>query len=168
MFNKIKLRKNISKEINEMIRLEFDYFIEKKILEKIYRKINEKTKEMFSNNHFLYLNMDDTVCTHIFKRGRREGYFCQKKIRTNIEDNSKDYLCTKHSKKHVPKKRLKKNEVEDKFIIPKINSKTKNNIYINNKNKIFKNKLKNRFKNKIIVHGEINFKNIIERLVKTV
>lgn len=181
MFNKKKLTKNIPAEINEMIRLEFDYFIEKKILEKIYKKINEKSKELFSNNHFLYINMDDSVCTHMYKRGRNEGYLCHKKIRTNLNGETKDYLCTKHSKKHIPKKNNKFSKVNkiskihkhDNILINKekiedINLKNKENHINKNKNRIIKKKLRNNKKyRKIFIcnGGTLNIGNILNKLL---
>lgn len=73
-----------------------------KIMKNIIKeKINE-TK----TNHFWYINTSDSVCTYIHKRGKKEGYMCHKKIKTNIGDNKPDYLCSTHSKIHIPKKRI--------------------------------------------------------------
>jgi hypothetical protein len=75
--------------------------IKKKLVKSI---IKTKTEEA-STEYFWYRNSCENVCTHVYKWGKKEGYMCQKKINTNLQGQKKDYLCCKHSKKHVPKKR---------------------------------------------------------------
>lgn len=171
-FNKIKLKNNIPKEINKMIKLEFNYLIEEKMLEKIYKRINEKSEEMFSDNYFLYLNMDKTVCVHMFKKGKKEGYFCQKKIRTNLPENSgNDYLCCSHSKKHIPRKRkntknfLKISENPEFLKFREDHNKEKNfhKIY-NKKNKINKSKKKKLKRIIVCNYGTIDFSKILKNI----
>lgn len=181
-FNKIKLRDNIYSRLKEKISLEFETELNKKIIEKINRNIQENIKEMFSNNYFLYLNIDDNHCVHMFKKGKNEGYYCTKKIKTNLPDNSgKDFLCTRHSKKHIPKKKrnkdlheiskssvnyeISKNSVNYKKNINYSFLKINNTRIIKNKFKINKNK-KNKFKLK--VYGEINFNNIMKKLYQEI
>jgi hypothetical protein len=41
---------------------------------------------------------------------------CCKKIRTNLDGEKPDYLCSTHSKKHIPKKRIKKNSCSNTTI----------------------------------------------------
>lgn len=169
-FKKLELKKNLKKEFTKMVKLEFDMILNEKIIEKINNKINKKTNELFESDHFIYINMDDNICTHKFKKGKKEGYFCCKKIRTNLEGQKEDYLCVTHSKKHIPKK---------KNIKKYINSTTKNKINIFNSD-ILKNKdhdiyfkhiknkkimKKKRLNKKIICNGIINFKDIINKLL---
>lgn len=175
-FDKIKLKNNLSKELNESIKLEFDIYYYnnekiKNIFEKIYKHINDKTKELFENNHFLYINMNDNICSHMYKKGKQEGYFCCKKITKN--GNKKESVCTKHNKSHIPKKKLKiKNNKNSKNCKIFENDKNIDNSIIKmniNKNKIIKNRLKNNFskikkrKFKINIYGEINFNYILKR-----
>lgn len=58
--------------------------------------------------------MNPNLCTFKHKKGSKEGYFCCKNIRTNIIDGKKDFLCCKHSKKHIPKKRKEKKKQSNK------------------------------------------------------
>lgn len=180
LFNKKKLIYNIPKELNESIRLNFNIYFHnndelKNIFEKIYKNINDKTKDLFSSDNFIYINMDDNHCTHKFKRGKKEGYICHKKINTNLKDEKKDYLCCAHSKKHVTKKKFNKKQKEKENIIKnnlKINIsnpdflhlKKDDNIYFNYK----KNKRIKKKKNKRIFicnGGTINIGKIIKNLL---
>ena len=84
----------------------------KKLMEKIIKEKSEETK----TNYFWYVNSSSNVCTFIHKRGKKEGHMCHKRICTNIVDNKPDYLCTTHSKLHIPKKRIKKRNSESVII----------------------------------------------------
>ncbi len=177
-FNKINLRNNISKYLQDMIKLEFQMELNKNIIEKITRNIQENMKQIFSNNHFLYLNIDDNYCTHMFKKGKKEGYFCIKKIKTNLPEGSKkDYLCCVHSRKHIPRKRLniksnnkiheisknsEKSEISKKF------EKYKNISIFQDIHKLYnKNKIKKRKSKKIFIgnSGIINFSEIFNNIL---
>ena len=156
--NQLKIESNLKSEITFSI------------IDNVNKLIKEEIKDLFSNDHFIYVNMDNSVCTHKFKKGKKEGYFCQKKIKTNILNGEKDYLCVKHSKLHMPNKRIKKyikstnnitietfynNNILEKKIIKDVKKINKNN---------YKRKKRN-IKNKIIIHGVINFKDIINKLL---
>ena len=66
--------------------------------------------------------MNNNFCTHRFKRGKRKGEFCTKKTRTKLDGKKPDYLCCKHSKRHIPEK-MKKIENFDKNNILEENEK---------------------------------------------
>lgn len=112
-FNVKTLKKNLSLELKDIIDT-YDNILDKKIVSSLKNKIEKKIKELFWNDHFIYLNMNPNLCVHKYKKGNNEGYLCSKKIKTNLEGQNKDYLCCLHSKKHIPKKRKekKKNNVE--------------------------------------------------------
>ena len=93
----------------------------KNIIKKISKKINNKIKDLFSTDHFLYLSMNDDFCVHKFKKGKNEGKFCGKKIRTNLNGKKNDYLCCSHSKEHIPTKR-KKIEKKSESIIQQVDN----------------------------------------------
>lgn len=175
-FNKLKLRNNLKKEINDhILRLDFDLDIEKIKLEQINKKLNEKLNDLFSSDNFIYLNTNDNHCIHKFKKGKKEGYFCFKQITKNGDKDN--YVCTKHNKNHIPKKRIKNikektNEILQNQTFKNNENKNNNNFIIkikNNKNKIFKkNKIKNNKKNKKIFvcnGGTINIGYILNMLL---
>ena len=170
-FNKLKLKNNLIKEITN----EFDsnfYFQGLEIDEKtkseitfhnvnnIKEIIRKSIKKLFENDNFIYINMDDNLCVHKFKKGKRDGYFCCKKITKN--GDKKQYVCTMHNKNHVPSKRNKNSKNSKIFE----NSRNINETIIKLHNKkIIKRKMKLKNKKiKINVYGEINFNNIIKRL----
>lgn len=165
-FEKIRLNNNLNKYINENIRLDFILNLDEIIIEKIKMKINKTINEFFENDYQIYNSMNNNHCTYKHRKGMKEGHYCCKKITKN--GNKKKYLCTKHNPEHIPEKKAKKAKIME---ITKIN----NNRIINNTNsrdnkvivfkKSNKNKFKKKLKNKIIVHGEINFKNIIKKLI---
>lgn len=97
--------------IKKLIEKAIENYIENEALTKNKKKIAEDiVKEnmyIVKSNNFWYLNSSENVCTFIHKRGKKEGYMCHKKIKTNLIDKKADYLCCTHSKKHVPKKRKK-------------------------------------------------------------
>lgn len=153
--------------IKEFMDQALEHYIDEKKLEKIKKNMEKYIKEKIVEDHFVYLNMDENICTHKFKRGKKEGNYCCKKIRTNLEGNSRDYLCTKHSKKHIPKKRIKNNSSLISF--SKNNNHKKNN-FLNEKNKkkiLKKNLRKNKSLNIFLGNnGVINFKHILSRLIE--
>lgn len=175
-FNKIILRNNIYNGLQEKIRLEFAMELDEKIIERINKNIQKNVKEMFGNNHFLYLNIDENHCVHMFKKGKKEGYYCTKRIKTNIpKDSKKDYLCCSHSKQHIPRKKNNKKIYENsknfensvireknKFIISNFNKTICKN---NNKNRILKKKLKRNNKIFICNGGIFDFKNIFNNIL---
>lgn len=90
------------------------YFDEEMLVDNVEKKrkilqevINEKLCRI-KDKHFWHINCSEEVCTHFFKRGKKEGYMCHKKIKTNIEGDKKDFLCCTHSKLHIPKTCKKK------------------------------------------------------------
>lgn len=175
-FKKLTLRDNLIKElVNEVDRKYYLHNgpgLEKidgntkmnlsmSIISDVNKIIKNRIKELFENNNFIYINMDDNICSHIFKKGKYEGHFCCKKITKN--GNKKKYVCTKHNPDHIPVK--KKYVYKDSIIDSAM--KLSNKVMLSGKpyRKIFKNKFKKKIKKKIKVFGEINFKNIIERLL---
>lgn len=105
--NHIQLRDNLSNDLDTFMQNELDMYINQQIITRIKEKMKYRMKSLFSNDHFLYLSMNNEFCTHKFKKGKRDGMFCGKRIRTNLPYGSKpDYLCCKHSKQHIPRKRI--------------------------------------------------------------
>lgn len=166
-FKKLVLRDNLNKEIIQAIRLNSELDLDENIFKKIKNIIHYKFKELFSNNYFLYINMDDNVCSHMFKRGKKEGHFCHKKITSN--GNRENYVCTIHNKNHKPQKKNKNhikniknhNGENNCNIISKgnVDSISKNISKRNNK-KINKNRLRRKKFKKIVIRGFIDFKYI--------
>lgn len=74
--------------------------------------------------------MNNKHCSFKHKRGSKDGYFCCRNIRTKLIDNKKDYLCVRHSKKHIPNKRNKKE------ITTKLTKSNKNNSNILKENDV--------------------------------
>lgn len=181
-FRKLKLRDNLIKEVIDEFDRKF-YLYDGNGLEKIDENekikltisiasdvkkiIKNRIKDLFSDNHFLYINMNNNVCTHMFKKGKNEGYFCHKNITSN--GNKENYVCTIHNKDHIPKKRIIKdikNTTENTFNNKKI---IKNNpSRIKKINKVFKRKIekKNSFKIFIGNTGLINFSEIFKNILK--
>lgn len=105
-FNINGLRKRLSQDIGELIRHSLEFYMKKEQIEKVADKVEKRIKNKLIEDHFVYLNMDDNLCTYKFKRGKHYGKYCCRKINTNLPPfSSKDYLCTRHSKIHIPKKR---------------------------------------------------------------
>lgn len=168
-FNKLKLKKNINNFINNyIIKLEFELDIDKIKLEKINNTTKKAVSDFFGDDHQIYLSMNENHCTYKYKKGKYEGRFCCKQITKN--GNKNKYICTKHNKDHVPKKRIKKdvkNTINSPFkTTDNINliGFSKNNNYKKDYKKIIK-KYRKYKKNKIIVYGEINFNNILTKLL---
>lgn len=185
-FNKLKLQKNIIENVVDNVNRNYYFYgipklerIDENIREKItnsivndVNKIIKNTiKNLFSSDHFIYVNMKDDLCTYKHKKGKNEGYICCKRITKN--GCKKNYVCTKHNKYHTPMKKgnTKKNNASDitTYIETKNQSNSDNKVILCGRShgKIFKNKFKNKkkYKNKIIIHGEINFKNIFSKLL---
>lgn len=164
-FNKKKLRNNINKNIQEMIKLKLELELEDNIINKIQENIKKTVEEMFSDDNFIYLNLDDNHCVHKYKRGKHEGYFCTKKIKTNLNGNSKDYLCARHSKKHIPRKRKITVTVKNQtFLKNSEKLKIKENYIHKNKNRIYKKKIKRNRNIFICNSGLLNFEKILKLL----
>jgi hypothetical protein len=120
--------------------------------------VNEKIN-FVKTNHFWYTNSSDDICTFIHKRGKKEGHMCHKRIRINISDEKQDYLCSTHSKKHIPKKRTIK-LVNTNVIISDYDYKRKKDV-----KKIRKYKIKQR---KIYVcnGGLLDLSKILHKILK--
>lgn len=111
-FNIKSLKKNLSLEIQNFME-EYEYLIKDKKITFLKEQIHKKINSLFNLDHFIYINMNENHCTYKHKRGRNEGYFCCKKIRSN--NPKKVFLCVKHDKDHVPLRRKKKNNKEQKY-----------------------------------------------------
>lgn len=180
MFNKLKLKKNLIKKVTDDVNNNFYLYnlnqikidsnirseLTMSIVVNVNKIIKESIKNLFSSDNFIYLNMDNQYCVHKYIRGKKEGYICHNKIRTNLNGEKEDYLCVRHSKKHIPQKRISKNKKSVDKIIPKKESINDDNhiIKINNKNKI-KKKTKKNNKKIILCNGIIDFKEIIKELL---
>lgn len=171
-FNVKSLRNKLTLEMKSFID-DYDHLLkDEKYVLSLKNNIEKKIKELFWDNHFIYLTMNNDMCSFKHKRGKNEGFICSKLIKTNIEDNKKDYLCCTHSKKHIPKKRkiIKDLEVSEikKTIEPVIfdnkeiiSDKSRNrNIILENKFEKVENvgKVENKLVSKKM---EMNDKNII-------
>lgn len=181
-FRKIKLRDNLIKKVTEKVNNNFyldklnNLKIESKIksdltisiINNVNIIIKNEIKDLFESDHFIYINMDNNICSHKFNKGKKDGYYCCKKITKN--GNRNKYVCTKHNPDHIPKKRAKNAKKEKNYNDEIINTILGDNKIIlckKTNKKIFKNRFKNKykFKNKIKIHGEINFKYIMEKLL---
>lgn len=144
----LSLKTHFSNKLMDILDDKLDYYIEtstvikKNDKKRLFNNIVKEVKNIISSDHFLYLIMDNNYCTHKYKKGKNEGKYCAKKIRSN--NPKKVYLCCSHDKDHVPKK---KNISVDNTHSPMelIN----NNIDDNNK-----------FKNKIEIKNDPKKKNI--------
>jgi hypothetical protein len=130
---------------------------------KLFKNIVKEKIDFIKSSHFWYLNSYEGNCVHIFKKGKKASYMCQRKIRTNLDGEKKDYLCCTHSKIHIPKKKNTKiKHFKDKSLDKHIN----NNIILKHNNKvIFKKKKNLKKKKKVYCNGIINFKDIIDKLL---
>lgn len=167
-FRKIKLRDNLIKKVtekvnnnfylNELNKLKVDSKIKSELAFSIINNVNkiikDEIKNLFSSDNFIYVNMDDNICGHKFNKGKREGYYCCKKITRN--GDKEKYVCTQHNKNHIPKKK------KIKYLNQKIKTGYDSVIFKNKK--IIKRKIKLK-KKKIIVKGIIDFKDIINKLL---
>lgn len=179
-FKKLNLRNNLTNELNDelqrnfylsdfpQLKLESDIKSELtiKIIDNIKKIIKNKMNDLFSNDNFIFINMDDNICTHKFKKGKNDGRFCCKKITKYGDKNN--YVCTRHNKNHIPKKKnknLKNSKNSNHCKIFENNKNIDNSIMKSDNKKIKKRKMKLKNKKiKINVYGEINFNNIIKRL----
>lgn len=140
-----QMNREIIKKLDKIIEDQLYYLDDKIISEdkkiRLKNQIIKEMKDKIKSDNFIYLIMDDNYCTYKYKRGKNERNYCSKKIRTNLEGQKKDYLCCKHSKKHIPEKRKEKiNETKYDLVSPGVND-IKNNIKLKldpdeNKNEI--------------------------------
>lgn len=172
-FEKKKLKNTLIDKLNESVKLNFELDINKDIIEKIMNNNKNKIEELFSSDYFIDITMNRNICSHKIKKGKMEGYLCCKKI--TINGSKKNYVCTKHNKDHIPKR--KKNKKDNfinspNYILNKSSKKIFKKEYIKNINfknkKVFKNKFRRKNKIKIQVHGEINFNNIMKKLFQDI
>lgn len=124
-FNIKKLKLDLISNMKCFVGNALEFYISEQKIEKVQNNIEKNIRNLFSNDNFIYLNMNDNYCTHKFKKGKKDGHFCNRKINTNLEGQKQDYLCCAHSKRHIPKKRNKKivikenkNEELNKFVQP--------------------------------------------------
>lgn len=103
--NILSLKKHISNKFIEILKHELD-FVEIREKEKIFSRIIKSIESTISSDYFIYLIIDDDYCTHKYKRGKKEGCYCVKKIRNN-NNIKKNYLCSQHDPNHVPIPRKK-------------------------------------------------------------
>lgn len=158
--NILSLKTHISNKLIDIFDDNLDYYIEtstvikKNDKKKLFNNIVKDVKNLFSSDHFLYLIMDNNYCIHKYRKGKNEGKYCAKKIRSN--NPKKVYLCCSHDKDHIPKK---KNISIDNTSSPieLINNNINDNKF---KNKIDKNDDDNRLNNKVInnLKTDINIK----------
>lgn len=143
--NILSLKTHISNKFIDILDDKLDYYIETSTVikkddkKRLFNDILKEIKNLFSSDYFLYLIMDSNYCTHKYKRGKNEGKYCAKKIRSS--NPKKVYLCCSHDKDHVPKKKMistdnKPQPAESELINKKINKLNNNN----NKNKLEKKK----------------------------
>ena len=120
--------------------------------QKMMKSLIKEKKNETKTNYFWYLNSSGSVCTFIHKRGKNEGHMCHRKIKTNLNGEKPDYLCSIHSKKHIAKKREKIN---------------KNIIKIAEKKRKDTKKIKKRKIKKIYIcnGGLLNFSDIINKIM---
>lgn len=119
--NILSLKIHITNKLKEVLNEELDNFIEDVKKKRIMEKIIENIKDTLSSDYFLYLIMHDNYCTHKFKKGKKEGHYCAKKIKSN--NSKKMYLCCKHDPGHIPVTKIKNNmeKNNDLHIINNIN-----------------------------------------------
>lgn len=162
-FNVNTLKLSIVSNVNCFVQNALEFYLSEDKIIKVQNKLEKQIKSLFYNDHFVYLNMNNNLCTHKFKRGKSDGFFCCKKITSN--GNKKNYVCTKHNKEHVPKKRNNNinvvniiNDTKDKFL--------QNNSILRNLSKVKKVK-KNKKLRKIFIcnSGKIDFKSIFKLLL---
>lgn len=158
----LSLKTQFSNKLIDILDDKLDYYIEtstvikKNDKKRLFNNIVKEVKNIISSDHFLYLIMDNNYCTHKYRKGKNEGKYCAKKIRSN--NPKKVYLCCSHDKEHVPKKKnisvdnthspmeLINNNIDD-------NNKIKNKIEIKNdpkKKNINTNYNNNQLNNKVI------------------
>lgn len=128
--NYIQMKKLIALELNDIIEHELYYIedIDEEKKDKIKKNIVKEMKNKLNTDFFIYRIINNNYCTFKHAKGKKEGYFCCKRITEN--GDNENFVCTIHNKKHIPKKK-----VGD---INKINTKNINNKPINNFNDIIK------------------------------
>lgn len=175
-FKKLKFKKNLTNEINDEIHYNFhlndlpQLKLESEIkseltmiiINNMKSLITKKINNLFSSDHFIYLNMDDNICTYKHKRGKNDGKFCCKKI--TKKGNKDKYVCRIHNKEHKPEKRLVSRKDNVQKVHNDLNHISIHNMKIN-KNRKYNNTNKIKKRKKIIVNGIINFKEIINMLL---
>jgi hypothetical protein len=171
----LSLKTHISNNIMGILDDNLDYYIEtssiikKNDKKKLFDNILKEVKNTISSDHFLFLIMDNNYCTHKYKKGKNEGKYCAKKIRSN--NPKKVYLCCTHDKNHIPKKKKKnveniystelindniidKNELRD---VEKVNVNINYNSKLNNK--VIDNFKLNNINDKMEINKKTNVKN---------
>lgn len=174
--NILSLKTHISNKLIDILDDKLDYYIEtstaikKNDKKRLFNNIVKEVKNVFSSDHFLYLIMDNNYCTHKYRKGKNEGKYCAKKIRSN--NPKKVYLCCSHDKDHVPKKKnisidntpspieLTNNNIDDNKIKNKIDKNDDSGK--KNKNINYNNQLNNKVINNLKTDINIKIENIDE------
>lgn len=165
-FSMKKLRKHFSDDIKNFINRALEHYLNEEEIKKIAENTGEYVKEKLLEDNFIYLTMDDNLCTYKYRRGKKDGNYCCKKITKN--GNKHKYVCTRHNPDHIPKKRKNKNFKNSKNCKIFENNKNINNLVFklkNDKNKILKKKLKKNRKIFICSSGLLNFKKIFDNIL---
>lgn len=152
------LKIHLSNKIREVLDDRLDHFIETSTIIKktkkniIFDNIIDDIKNIISSDNFLYLVMHDNYCIHKYKKGKKEGQYCAKIIRSN--NPKKVYLCCQHDKDHIPKKKERKGIKKNVDIEGTIETKN-----INNKENTKKNKKKETIENIVIQKKGVSYIN---------
>jgi hypothetical protein len=152
------MKKELISILDDIIKERLEYIddIEYEKKEKIKTNIIKDLKNEISKDFFIYKIIDENHCVHKFTKGKKEGYYCSKKINTNLEiGEKKDFLCCKHSKKHKPKKKIKPQ--------PYANN---NSIIIENDKKIQNNIIDNKIDKNVYKRNKINKMYLYNRKIK--
>lgn len=167
-FDKKILRNKLDDEINYLIKLDLELDLDKVIIDRITNKVSNRIKELFESDYFIDITMNRNICSYKYKKGKKCGYFCCKKITSNGDKNN--YVCTQHNKNHIPKKKIKNKICTKTSPFPEKNNYDKCLSMIYNKHKIIKNKVKKNKKRKYLKiflgnTGVINFSRLFSNIL---
>lgn len=77
-FNIKSLKTNLSLKLKTIID-DYDHILNDNIILSLKNNIEKKIKELFNNDHFIYINMNNNICTFKHKRGSKDGFFALEK-----------------------------------------------------------------------------------------
>lgn len=131
------MKKVIISELENIIKNELYYILDKnEKIEKINNNIIKELKNRFNTDLFIQRIIHNENCIYKHKRGNKESQLCCKKI--TINGDKENFVCTKHNKKHIPKKRNINNNISIKKSISLFKENKINDIplggYLENKN----------------------------------